>query len=70
MLDPIMQIYLFQIERILGKILLQHMSSQIRYGRGEAGYEIVGRVDFMRHVAEFNVFVVACNDPCARKITI
>ena len=68
MFNAVMEVDFGQVERILGKTLLQHMSSQIRNEKGEAWCEIVGRVEFMRHLAEFDVFAVAGDNAWHRKI--
>jgi len=44
------------------------MRSQIRHKKSEARREIVGRVEFMGHLAEFDVFAVACDNAWPRRI--
>jgi hypothetical protein len=63
-LNTIVEVDFSQVECVLGETFFQHMRSQIRHKKGEARREIVGRVEFMRHLAEFNVFAVACDNAC------
>jgi len=62
-LDAVMEVEIRQVESVLVEILLQHIRSQVGHKEGEARCKVVGSVELVRHIAKFNVFAVAWNDP-------
>jgi len=60
--DAVVEVEVSQIESVLVVIFLQHMGSQVGHKEGEAGCEVVGSVEFVRHVTKFNVFAVMGDD--------
>ena len=62
MLNAVVEVEVSQVERVLVVISLQHMRSQVGHKECEARCEVVGSVELVWHVAEFNVFAVVWDD--------
>jgi len=61
-LNAIVEVEVSQVERVLVVISLQHMRSQVGHEEGEARCEVVGSIEFVRHVTKFNVFAIMRDD--------
>ena len=62
MLNAVVEVEVSQVERVLVVVFLQHMRSQVGHKEGEARCEVVGSVEFVRHVTKFNVFAIMWDD--------